>query len=36
MKAWYSAALAETWRDEEHEAEVRASGEWLEDLRAKP
>jgi len=35
MKQWYAAALAETWRDEEHEVEARAGGEWLEDLRAK-
>ena len=34
MKAWYAAGLAETWRDEEHEAEARASGEWTQDLRA--
>jgi glutathione S-transferase len=34
MKAWYAAALAETWRDEEHEAEARASGPWTQDLRA--
>jgi glutathione S-transferase len=35
MKAWYAAALAETWRDEEHEAEARAAGEWTQDLRAR-
>jgi glutathione S-transferase len=35
MKAWYAAALAETWRDEEHEAEARASGTWTQDLRAR-
>jgi glutathione S-transferase len=34
MKAWYAAALAETWRDEAHEAEARASGVWTQDLRA--
>ncbi|MBC8026629.1 MAG: glutathione S-transferase family protein [Steroidobacteraceae bacterium] len=34
MKAWYSAALAEIWRDEEHEVEARASGTWTQDLRA--
>jgi glutathione S-transferase len=34
MRAWYAAALAETWRDEEHEAEARASGVWTQDLRA--
>jgi glutathione S-transferase len=35
MKEWYTAALAETWRDAEHEVEARASGEWREDLRAR-
>jgi glutathione S-transferase len=35
MKEWYAAALAETWRDEVHEAEARATGEWRADLRAK-
>jgi glutathione S-transferase len=35
MQRWYSAALAETWRDEEHELEARAAGVWLSDLRAK-
>jgi glutathione S-transferase len=34
MQAWYAAALAETWRDEEHEAETRAAGHWHRDLRA--
>jgi glutathione S-transferase len=34
MQAWYAAALAETWRDEEHEVEARASGAWTQDLRA--
>jgi len=34
MKEWYSAALAETWRDPEHEDELRAVGAWREDLRA--
>ncbi|MBA3595699.1 MAG: glutathione S-transferase family protein [Polaromonas sp.] len=33
MKHWYEAALRETWRDEEHEAEARKSGLWLHDLR---
>src|SRR5688500_10121092 len=28
MKEWYAAALAEPWREEEHEAEARAAGEW--------
>lgn len=35
MKSWYGAALAETWRDEEHEEEVRSVGVWREDLRAR-
>jgi glutathione S-transferase len=34
MRAWYQAALAEEWRDEAHEAEARAAGQWLQDLRA--
>jgi glutathione S-transferase len=35
MQDWHAAALQETWRDEEHEAEARAVGEWREDLRAR-
>ena len=35
MKEWYAAALQETWRDEEHEVEARAMGEWRADLRAQ-
>ena len=35
MRQWYAAALAETWRDEEHEQEVRAFGAWTQDLRAR-
>jgi len=35
MKEWYTAALAETWRDPEHEVELRAVGTWREDLRAE-
>lgn len=34
MKEWYSAALAEPWREEAHEEEARAVGEWTADLRA--
>lgn len=34
MRDWYEAGLAETERQAEHEAEARAAGEWLEDLRA--
>ncbi len=35
MKQWYTAGLAETWRDPEHEEEVRAAGVWIQDLRAR-
>jgi len=35
MQTWYAAGLAETWRDAEHEDEVRAVGTWREDLRAR-
>ncbi len=35
MKEWYAAALAETWRDEPHEAEARAAGAWTSDLRSR-
>ena len=35
MTDWYARALAETTRDEPHEAEARAAGEWTADLRAK-
>lgn len=34
MREWYAAALAETWRDPEHEDEARRAGTWLQDLRA--
>jgi glutathione S-transferase len=34
MRDWYAAALRETWRDPEHEAEVQAAGRIIEDLRA--
>ncbi|MBS0432441.1 MAG: glutathione S-transferase family protein [Proteobacteria bacterium] len=34
MREWYEAALAETWRDAAHEAEVPRWGEVVEDLRA--
>jgi glutathione S-transferase len=34
MVAWYEAALAEPWREPDHEAEVGAAGEVLADLRA--
>lgn len=35
MREWYGAALAETWREPAHEAEMLGEGELLEDLRAK-
>jgi glutathione S-transferase len=35
MKDWYAAALQESWRDEEHEVEARAIGEWRADLRSR-
>ena len=35
MKDWYAAALSETWRDEEHEVEARAAGDWRADLRTR-
>jgi len=33
MRAWYEAALLETWREPAHEAEVLAAGNVLADLR---
>jgi glutathione S-transferase len=36
MQAWYKSALAETWRDEAHEAETRAVGVLLADHRVTP
>ncbi|MBV8635958.1 MAG: glutathione S-transferase family protein [Burkholderiaceae bacterium] len=34
MREWYEAALKETWREPGHEAEAKAAGKWLADLRA--
>jgi glutathione S-transferase len=34
MREWYDSALAETWRDAGHEAEVQHWGEVVGDLRA--
>ncbi|MFD1987848.1 glutathione S-transferase family protein [Mesorhizobium newzealandense] len=34
MREWYAAGLAETWREPDHEAEVRAGGTIIEDFRA--
>ncbi|MDN3555332.1 glutathione S-transferase family protein [Halomonas maura] len=36
MQDWYRAALAEPWRDEPHEREALAAGEWLADHRCAP
>ncbi|MFU8815884.1 MAG: glutathione S-transferase [Pseudomonadales bacterium] len=33
MQSWYADALREPWREVEHEAETRAFGDLLEDLR---
>lgn len=33
MREWCDAALAEAWRDPEHEDEARRAGTWLQDLR---
>ncbi|HEY1588269.1 MAG TPA: glutathione S-transferase, partial [Rhodanobacter sp.] len=33
MRRWYADALKESWRDPEHEDEVRQSGTVLQDLR---
>jgi glutathione S-transferase len=35
MRAWYEAALAETWREIEHEEELTRAGTVTQDLRAK-
>lgn len=35
MRAWYEDALREPWREPGHEAEARATGVWLQDLRVK-
>jgi glutathione S-transferase len=35
MQTWYAAALAETFRDVEHDEEARGVGVWREDLRAR-
>jgi len=36
MRSWYADALAEPWREPDHEAEADVAGVWLEDLRAAP
>jgi glutathione S-transferase len=35
MHEWYAAALADTFRSEEHEAGARGAGVWRQDLRAR-
>jgi glutathione S-transferase len=35
MRSWYADALAETWREDNHEAEIAATGTTTEDLRAQ-
>ena len=34
MREWYETGIAEPWIEENHEAEVRAAGSIIEDLRA--
>lgn len=34
MRRWLEDALAETWREPEHEEDVARAGEIIEDLRA--
>jgi glutathione S-transferase len=34
MRAWYDAALKETFREPGHEADAQGAGEWTADLRA--
>jgi glutathione S-transferase len=36
MREWYSAALAEPWRESGHEREIAASGAMRADYRAPP
>ena len=36
MRQWESAALAETWREPDHERELAEAGELLQDFRAPP
>lgn len=35
MREWYEAALAEPWREPDHEAETKQLGTWTADLRVK-
>jgi len=36
MKRWYEAALAEPWRDADHEVEIAQAGKIVQDLRVAP
>jgi glutathione S-transferase len=36
MQKWEAAAMAETWRDDDHEAELADVGTITQDLRAHP
>ncbi len=36
MQAWYTAALAEPWREISHERDVLAQAELIQDLRQLP
>jgi glutathione S-transferase len=36
VQDWAEAGLAESFRDESHELEIQAAGEWLADLRSQP
>ena len=36
MQEWYRSALAEIWREADHEAEISAAGTLTQDLRASP
>jgi len=35
MREWYQAALGETWREPNHEAEIAAAGRIVQDLRVQ-
>jgi glutathione S-transferase len=34
MREWEAAALAETWREDGHEAEMKGAGRVVQDYRA--
>jgi len=36
MRRWYDAALAEPWRDHDHEVEIAQAGRIVQDLRVAP